>query len=81
MPGFMDAVRSSNTFAEFKRQAPGVKITEAGFIKLKKQDAPAAYRAGRTSSKRMRDTVREMTPPEDFLKRNDGGIARKTRTF
>jgi hypothetical protein len=50
LAGYMDSVRKAKTFAEFKQLSPDVELTEAGFIDLKKKDAPAAYKASLTAA-------------------------------
>ena len=78
MAGYLADVRKAKNYAEFKKMHPDVDITREGFLDLKKR--------GKTTS-----DADLMPPPktlssadEDLrrsLKRNDGGIAKKTRTF
>ena len=92
--GYMDSVRKAKTFAEFKKLSPDAEITKAGFLDLKKKDGPAAYKASiRKKLKNAAEKFKsgEVGRPvsnrdvkileEAYMKRNDGGIARKTRTF
>jgi|TARA_R110002051_G_scaffold156611_1_gene228358 hypothetical protein len=77
MAGYLAGVRKAKNYAEFKKMHPDVDITRKGFLDLKQR--------GKTTS----DADFFKTPPKTFsdedlrrsLKRNDGGIAKKTRTF
>jgi hypothetical protein len=74
MAGYMDQVEKAKTFAEFKKLSPNTKITAAGFRDLKK-------RGRKNVEKMLLEGLRTISNEEQFIKRNDGGIARKTRTF
>lgn len=81
MAGYLADVRKAKNYAEFKKMHPDVDITREGFLDLK--------RRGRTLSdadlsKRRKDiqgTGSIGTGSMEFLNRNDGGIASKTRRF
>tara|TARA_R100000656_G_scaffold8856_1_gene9782 strand:- start:905 stop:1132 length:228 start_codon:yes stop_codon:yes gene_type:complete len=75
MAGYMDQVEKAKTFAEFKKLSPNTKITAAGFRDLKKRGRKKG------AEKMLLEGFRTISNDEQFIKRNDGGIARKTRTF
>ena len=66
MAGYLADVRKAKNYAEFKKMHPDVGITREGFLDLKRGGG------GR------RDYVHS---PAGYMNRNDGGMAKKTRTF
>tara|TARA_R110002020_G_scaffold3237_3_gene14684 strand:+ start:1016 stop:1276 length:261 start_codon:yes stop_codon:yes gene_type:complete len=70
--GYLDAIRNIKTYREFKKIYPDVDITQAGFDDLKNNMARYFGESGRTISQ---------FDVGEFINRNDGGIAKKTRVF
>ena len=77
MAGYLADVRKAKNYAEFKKMHPDVDITREGFLDLKRGDRRRRLRQPET----LQPSGRHGQPEAGFLNRNDGGMAKKTRTF